>query len=114
MKSLIGYWWVSTADPFSDVSGLAQRCLDSAFPGKKKRETVLLFLAPSILALVKHYLDQVWCFLKIFVFNYKPIFIYFFNKRPETLSDMTITSQEEAAEKYEVPYRITLLLINIT
>lgn len=48
MNTLIGHWWLLTADPIEDVRMEAIRCFEEAIP-KKKRQSVLHFLAPSLL-----------------------------------------------------------------
>ena len=70
MKQIIGPWWVATADPFSEVKDEAQRAFEIAIPFKK-RDSVLLYLSSSILKTIRGNLDS----------------------RPETLSDMSTTTQ---------------------
>lgn len=48
MKALIGSWWMCISDPNGEVAAAASRAFHDAIP-PKKREAVLLFLAPSIL-----------------------------------------------------------------
>ena len=81
MKHLIGYWYIGTADPCIEVSDMAISALEKAIP-PKKREPVLLYLSTPLLKQIRYYLDQ----------------------KPETLSDMNVTTQDDALERYERIY----------
>ena len=81
MKHLIGYWYIGTADPCVEVSDMAISALEKAIP-PKKREPVLLYLSTPLLKQIRYYLDQ----------------------KPETLSDMNVTTQDDALERYERIY----------
>ena len=57
MKSLIGYWWFLTADTAEEVRVQATACFEEAIP-RKKRSTVLHFLAPSLLDCLRGILED--------------------------------------------------------
>ena len=89
MKHLIGYWYIGTADPCIEVSDMAISALEKAIP-PKKREPVLLYLSTPLLKQIRYYLDQ----------------------KPETLSDMNVTTQDDALERYERIYISTTSCIS--
>lgn len=76
MKQIIGPWWISTAD-IAEVADIAQEAFNTAIL-PKKRTQVLCFLSSSIFE----------CCATNFA------------HRPETLSDMTTCTAEEAEERY--------------
>jgi hypothetical protein len=85
MKHMLPYWWMAVGDPCAEVASAAKSAFESAIP-PKKRDPVLLLHYTQIIALMRAHLDH----------------------RPETLSDMTSTSQEEAAERYDRVIQSTL------
>ena len=89
MKHLIGYWYIGTVDPCIEVRAMALSSLEKARP-PRKREPVLLYLSTSLLRQIRYFLDQ----------------------KPETLSDMSHTSQEDAMERYERIYISTIASIS--
>lgn len=78
MKVLIGSWWMLTGDPAGEVAESALASFHNAIP-PKKRQQVLTYLAPSI--------------LKESMKNMR--------HRVETLSDLSVTTPAEAAERLE-------------
>lgn len=78
MKHILPYWWLGTGDPCYEVAQLALAAFEAAIP-TKKRSAVLLMHYSHIVSLCRTNLDH----------------------RPETLSDMAMTSQEEANERFE-------------
>ena len=89
MKHLIGHWYIGTVDPCIEVRAMALSSLEKAIP-PRKREPVLLYLSTSLLRQIRYFLDQ----------------------KPETLSDMSHTSQEDAMERYERIYISTIASIS--
>ena len=78
MKALIGPWWMLTGDPASEVAESAISAYNSAIP-PKKRQPVLAYLGPSIIAEAAKNIRH----------------------RPETLSDLSVTTAAEASERLE-------------
>jgi hypothetical protein len=78
MKALIGPWWMLTGDPAGEVAESALAAFNNAIP-PKKRQQVLTYLAPSI--------------LKESMKNMR--------HKAGTLSDLSVTTPAEAAERLE-------------
>lgn len=78
MKNLIGPWWMLTGDPAPEVAERAYGSFCNAIP-PKKRQQVLVHLSSAILSEAVRNLRQ----------------------RPETLSDMSVATLQEAEERLE-------------
>lgn len=79
IPTLVGPMWISTCDPFQEVDRSAEEVLESAFPNAEKRmESLSLHFRP----LIRYVGGNI-------------------STSPETLSDMSNTSVEEADERYE-------------
>lgn len=78
MKTLIGPWWMLTGDPAAEVADKAYGAFCSAIP-PKKRQQVLVHLSAPILGEAVRNMQQ----------------------RPDTLSDMSVATAQEAEERLE-------------
>jgi hypothetical protein len=79
IPTIVGPIWISTCDPFQEVGRSAEEVLESAFPNSEKRvESLSVHFSP----LIRYVSGNI-------------------SSSPETLSDMSNTSAEEADERYE-------------
>jgi hypothetical protein len=77
MKFMIGTWWLLRSDPVEEVSSMASQVFESSIP-KKKLPKVLVYLSNSILDNIGKNITS----------------------RPDSLSDLSSCSPEEAEDRY--------------
>jgi hypothetical protein len=77
MNALIGHWYLSLHDPVRDVAAAAREAFDKAI-ALKKQPSVLAFLSTHVLSLIQTHLAAA----------------------PETQTDVTQSSQDEAEDRY--------------